>query len=111
MDNLSYQCYLTVAGRLLLNQMLAGDKLILTKAIASSMSVDHPENLLYITPESHLANQFIAVANGDYTEITIVFLSSDAVENYTLNTIGVYAKEFSKSKILAIKSTTTCLKK
>lgn len=92
MDNLSYQCYLTVAGRLLLNQMLAGDKLILTKAIASSMSVDHPENLLYITPESHLANQFIAVANGDYTEITIVFLSSDAVENYTLNTIGVYGK-------------------
>ena len=92
MDNLSYQCYLTMSGRLLLNKMLAGDKLVLTKAIASSMSVEHPENLLYITPESHLANQLIAVANGDYTEITIVFLSSEVVENYRLNLIGVYGK-------------------
>ena len=92
MDNLSYQCYLTVAGRLLLNKMLAGDKLILTRAVGSSMTTEAPENLLYITPEKHFARQFMAVANGDYTELTMVFLSSDAIENYTLNTIGIYGK-------------------
>lgn len=92
MEELTYECYLTLSGRLLLNKMLAGDKLILTRAVGSSMTTEAPENLLYITPEKHFARQFMAVANGDYTELTMVFLSSDAIENYTLNTIGIYGK-------------------
>lgn len=92
MDDLTYEVYLTLSGRLLLNKMLAGDKLVLTRAVGSSMTTESPENLLYITPEKHFARQFMAVANGDYTELTMVFLSSDAIEDYTLNTIGIYGK-------------------
>ena len=92
MDNLTYECYLTLSGRLLLNKMLAGDKLILTRAVGSSMTTEAPENLLEVTPENHYVRQFMAVANGDYTELTMVFLSSDAIADYTLNLIGIYGK-------------------
>ena len=92
MDNLTYECYLTLSGRLLLNRMLAGDKLVLTRAVGSSMTTEAPENLLEVTPENHYVRQFMAVANGDYTELTMVFLSSDAIADYTLNLIGIYGK-------------------
>lgn len=87
-----YTNYITIGGRVAINKMLASDRLVLTRAVASSLVAAVPEELTSISPESHVAEQISAVPNGTYTEITAVFDCSTLASNYDLKMIGVYGK-------------------
>ena len=59
-----YTNYITIGGRVAINKMLASDRLVLTRAVASSLVAAAPEELTSISPESHVAGQISAVPNG-----------------------------------------------
>lgn len=85
--------YLTNAGRLLLAKMLAGNRLVYTRAVATSDRVpDQPELLQDFVSVRQTATTLTAEQQGDYASLAATFSCRDLAESYQLNMIGIYAK-------------------
>lgn len=87
-----YTNYITDVGKVVLNRALAQERIVITKAIASSMTHGSPDKITNIIPESQIAKQVSVLANGEYAEINAVFDCSDLDTGYELNMIGIYGK-------------------
>ena len=84
--------YLTNNGRLLLANLLVGQKLVYTKTVSSSAALNQPEIAEEILEPKQTVENVHAEQQRDSAVITSVFSCVDLEESYELKTIGLYAK-------------------
>lgn len=89
---MSATSYLTNNGRLLLAEMLTGQRLVYTKMISSSEVLDNPILAEEIIEPKQTATELHVEQQAEAAEITALFSCVNLVESYDLRTIGLYAK-------------------
>ena len=89
MSDSTFDIYLTTTGRSILNKLLAGEKLTLTKAVLSSQTPTVPEELNTISPEILQSSQIALTDHGTYTQIELSFNLSLLENDLDFNSIGI----------------------
>lgn len=89
---MSSACYLTNAGRALLAKVLAEQRLMYTRAVASPDIADQPEALEYIQTVKQTATVLTVDQQGDCAAISASFNCDDLDQSYQLGMVGIYAK-------------------
>lgn len=85
-------CYLTTQGRVLLAKMLASDRLIYTRAVTSSVTVEEPNKLTALPMPQQEAYFLSSEQIGEACHLTVSFNCSDLEQSYQLKMLGIYAK-------------------
>ena len=89
---MSVTSYLTNSGRLLLAKMLAGERLVYTKATTSSAAAEQPEALMVLPQERQTATVLTVGQQGDCAVISASFNCAALEQSYQLSLVGIYAK-------------------
>lgn len=84
--------YLTNNGRLLLAEILTGQRLVYTKMITSSEVLDNPILAEEIIEPKQTATELHVEQQAESAKITALFSCVNLEESYDLRTIGLYAK-------------------
>lgn len=90
MSDSTFDIYLTTTGRSILNKLLAGEKLTITKAVLSSQTPTTPEELTTISPEILESSQITLTDHGTYTQIELAFNLNLLETDLDFNSIGIY---------------------
>lgn len=90
MSDSTFDIYLTTTGRSILNKLLAGEKLTITKAVLSSQTPTTPEELTDISPEILQSSQIALTDHGTYTQMELAFNLNLLETDLDFNSIGVY---------------------
>lgn len=90
---MSVTSYLTNNGRLLLADMLTGQKLVYTKMVSSSEILDNPVMAQEILDPKQTAEELHVEQQSGSAAVTALFSCVDLEESYDLRVIGLYAKQ------------------
>lgn len=89
---MSSACYLTNSGRALLAKVLAEQRLMYTRAVASPAIADQPEALTEVPMAMQTATGLTVDQQGDCAVISASFNCVDLQQSYQLGMVGIYAK-------------------
>ena len=89
---MSSACYLTNSGRALLAKVLAEQRLMYTRAVASPAIADQPEALTDVPMARQTATGLTVDQQGDCAVISASFNCVDLQQSYQLGMVGIYAK-------------------
>ena len=92
MSESTFEVYLTIAGQVILSKLLAGENLLLTRAVLSSQVIETPEELTAMNPESLETTQIVLTDHGTYTNAELSFELNNLTNDLTLKSIGVYGR-------------------
>lgn len=92
MSESTFEVYLTIAGQVILSKLLAGENLLLTRAVLSSQTTETPEELTAMNPESLETTQIVLTDHGTYTNAELSFELSNLQNDLNLKSIGVYGR-------------------
>ena len=101
MSNQTFDVYLTITGKALLNKVLAGgDTLSLTRAVLSSFTSNNPENIPTLEPALLETTQIALTDRGTYCEIELSLNFRNLEEDIVFSSIGIYGKTDSSNETL-----------
>lgn len=100
MSDSTFDIYLTTTGRSILNKLLAGENLCLTRAVLSSQTPTTPEELTAISPEILQSSQIALTDHGTYTQIDLSFNLSELENDLDYNSIGIYGQSSNSEESL-----------
>ena len=88
----NFEVYLTIEGQIILNKLLAGEKISLTRAVLSSQAPELPEELTAMNPENLETTQIALTDHGNYTQIELSFQLRNLQNDLDFRSIGIYGK-------------------
>lgn len=88
----NFEVYLTIEGQIILNKLLAGEKISLTRAVLSSQTPELPEELTAMNPENLDTTQIALTDHGNYTQIELSFQLRNLQNDLDFRSIGIYGK-------------------
>lgn len=88
----NFEVYLTIEGQIILNKLLAGEKISLTRAVLSSQTPELPEELTAMNPENLETTQIALTDHGNYTQIELSFQLRNLQNDLDFRSIGIYGK-------------------
>lgn len=91
MESSTFDIYVTIEGQSILNKLLAGDNIYLTRAVMSSQEPEFPEEAITLA-EALEATQITLTDHGNYTEIEIAFQLKNLQYDLDFRSIGIYGK-------------------
>lgn len=99
MESSTFDIYVTIAGQSILNKLLAGDNIYLTRAVMSSQEPEFPEEAITLN-EALEATQIALTDHGNYTEIEIAFQLKNLESDLDFRSIGIYGRTNTTSEKL-----------
>ena len=95
-----FDVYLTIEGKKILNKLLAGEKLTITRAVLSSQTTETPEELTVINPELLESTQLALTDHGTYTTIDSTFDLSTLESSLNFRCVGIYGQSSNSNETL-----------
>lgn len=95
-----FDVYLTIEGKKILNKLLAGEKLTITRAVLSSQTTETPEELTAINPELLESTQLALTDHGTYTTIDSTFDLSTLENSLNFRCVGIYGQSSNSNETL-----------